>query len=97
MPTANSIKGVSALNNHIKLTDTHNQIVADKSYDALQNAPPIQLGGFRLRGAEELYPGSGTQPDTKRRRRTKKRNGRSHKRINRRRSRKSSHRRRRAH
>lgn len=97
MPTANSIKGVSALQNHINLTNTHNQIVADKSYDALQNAPPIQLGGFRLRGAEDLYPGSGTQPDTKRRRRTKKRNGRSHKRINRRRSLKSSHRRRRAH
>lgn len=97
VPTANSIKGVSALQNHINLTNTHNQIIADKSYDALQNAPPIQMGGFRLRGAEDLYPGSGTQPDTKRRRRTKKRNGRSHKRVNSRRSRKSMRRSRRAH
>ena len=96
-PSANSIKGVSALNNHINLTNTRNQIVADKSYDVLQNAQPIQLGGFRIRGAEDLYPGSGTQPDTKRRRRTKKKNGRSHKRINRRRSRKLSRHSRRAH
>jgi hypothetical protein len=55
----------------------------------LANAQPMTVkggrrGGFMLRGAEELYPGSGTQEDTKRKRKTKKKHGRRHNRTHRR-------------
>jgi hypothetical protein len=72
VPTANSIPGVSHEAVHIKNVDNLNQLRASASYDSLANAQPYQLGGFRLDDAEELYPGSGTQVDTKRRRKTKK-------------------------
>ncbi len=97
MPTANSIPGVSAANNHLNAVNNLNQIRADKVYDALQNAPPLKVGGFRLRDAEELYPMSGTHEDTKRTRRIKKKHGRRNHRTHRRRNRKSSTRSRRRH
>jgi hypothetical protein len=97
MPTANSIPGVSATNNHLNAVNNLNQIRADKVYDALQNAPPLKVGGFRLRDAEELYPMSGTHEDTKRTRRIKKKHGRRNHRTHRRGNRKSSTRSRRRH
>ena len=77
IPTANSIPGVSHEAVHIKGVDNLNQLRASAAYDKLANAQPYQLGGFRLDDAEELYPGSGTQVDTKRRRKTKKHGRRS--------------------
>lgn len=77
IPTANSIPGVSHETVHIKGVDALNQLRASAAYDKLANAQPYQLGGFRLDDAEELYPGSGTQVDTKRRRKTKKHGRRS--------------------
>jgi hypothetical protein len=90
MPTANSIPGVSATNNHLNAVNNLNQIRADSVYDSLHNAPPLKVGGFRLREAEELYPMSGTQEDTKRVRRIKKKHGRRNNRTHRRGNRKSS-------
>lgn len=88
LPSANSIPGVSATGVSKGLTDLHTQLKASASYDKLANAPPMQVGnhtgGFLLRGAEELYPGSGTQEDTKRKRKTKKKHGRRHNRTHRR-------------
>ena len=88
LPSANSIPGVSATGVSKGLTDLQAQIKASGSYDKLANAQPIKMGGrrggFLLRGAEELYPGSGTQEDTKRKRKTKKKHGRRHNRTHRR-------------
>ena len=97
MPTANSIPGVSAADNHLNAVNNLNQIRADKVYDALQNAPALKVGGFRMRDAEELYPMSGTHEDTKRVRRIKKKHGRRNHRTHRRGNRKSSTRSRRRH
>lgn len=100
IPEAGTIPGVSHTQNHLDAVNARNQIAADKVYDGLINATPIKMGGFRLRDAEELYPGSGTQDDTKHRRRTKKKHGSRNKRTHRRISRKSASRhsrRRRAH
>jgi hypothetical protein len=77
VPTANSIPGVSHEAVHIKGVDTLNQLRASASFDKLANAQPYTVGGFRLNDAEELYPGSGTQEDTKGRRKTKKHGRRS--------------------
>jgi hypothetical protein len=77
IPTANSIPGVSHEAVHIKGVDVLNQLRASSAGDTLINAQPYQLGAFRLNDAEELYPGSGTQVDTKRRRKTKKHGRRS--------------------
>ena len=93
IPEAGTIPGVSHAQNHINAINNLNQLRHDQVYDGLTNATPIQLGGFRLRDAEEMYPGSGTQEDTKHRRKTKKKHGSRHKRVNRRVSRKSSSRR----
>ena len=90
IPTANSIPGVSNTQLHLNAVNNLNQIRTDSSYDSLINAQPRQIAGFRLRDAEELYPGSGTQEDTKGGRKTKKKNGRRHNRTHRRRNRKSS-------
>jgi len=89
LPSANSIPGVSATGVSKGLTDLKAQIQASGSYDKLGDAQPIKMGGrrrggFVLRGAEELYPGSGTQEDTKRKRKTKKKHGRRHNRTHRR-------------
>uniref|UniRef100_A0A6C0CGW7 Uncharacterized protein n=1 Tax=viral metagenome TaxID=1070528 RepID=A0A6C0CGW7_9ZZZZ len=89
LPTANSVAGANAGDVLKKLVDAHTQIKASSTYDSLAKAPPIKVGGFRLIGAEDLYPGSGTQTDTKRRRKTKKKNGRHHKRTHRRKRSKS--------
>lgn len=93
IPEANTIPGVSHTQNHLNAINNLNQIRADQVYDGLVNATPIKMGGFRMRDAEELYPGSGTQVDTKHRRRTKKKHGSRHKRAHRRFSRKSTARR----
>lgn len=91
LPTANSVPGVNADDVFKASVDLKNQIAADKSYDHLVGTTPIKVGGFVIRGAEDLYPGSGTQADTKRRRKVK--HGRRSKRTRRRGNRKSSHRR----
>jgi hypothetical protein len=91
LPTANSVPGVNADDVLKGTVDLKNQIAADKSYDHLRGATPIKLGGFRFRDAEELYPGSGSQEDTKGR--SKVKHGRRSKRTHRRGNRKSSHRR----
>ena len=93
IPEAGTIPGVSHAQNHINAINNLNQLRHDQVYDGLGNATPIKLGGFRMRDAEELYPGSGTQEDTKHRRKTKKKHGSRHKRTHRRISRKSSSRR----
>jgi len=93
LPTANSVPGVNADDVFKAGVDLKNQIVADKSYDHLRGSTPITVGGFRLRGAEELYPGSGAEEDTKGRRKV---NGRHSKRTHRRgHSKRSAHTRRR--
>jgi hypothetical protein len=93
IPEAGSIPGVSHAQNHLNAINNLNQFRHDQVYDGLMNETPIKMGGFRMRDAEELYPGSGTHEDTKHRRRTKKKHGSRHKRVNRRISRKSSSRR----
>lgn len=94
LPTANSVPGVNADDVLKGTVDLKNQIAADKSYDHLRGATPIKLGGFRFRDAEELYPGSGSQEDTKGR--SKVKHGRHSKRTHRRRhSKRSTHTRRR--
>jgi hypothetical protein len=84
LPSANSIPGISATGVGAGLTNLSPQLKASASYDKLANAQPMTVGGFLLRGAEELYPGSGTQEDTKRKRKTKKKHGRRHNRTHRR-------------
>ena len=96
IPEAGTIPGVSHTQNHLNAVNNLNQIRASGVYDGLINATPIKMGGFRLRDAEELYPGSGTHVDTKHRRRTKKKHGSRNKRVNRRVSRKSASRHRRS-
>jgi hypothetical protein len=91
LPTANSVPGVNADDVLKGTVDLKNKIAADNSSDHLRGATPIKLGGFRFRDAEELYPGSGSQEDTKGR--SKVKHGRRSKRTHRRRHRKSSHRR----
>lgn len=90
IPEANTIPGVSHTQNHLNAVNNLNQLRHDQVYDGLNNATPIKMGGFRMRDAEGIYPGSGTQVDTKRSRKTKKKHGSRHKRINRRISRKST-------
>jgi hypothetical protein len=90
LPTANSVPGVNADDVFKASIDLKNQIAADKSYDGLRGVTPMTVGGFRLRGAEDLYPGSGAEEDTKGRRKV---NGRRGKRTHRRKRGKSTHRR----
>ena len=88
LPSAGSIPGISATGVGAGLTNLSTQLKASGSYDKLAGAQPRTVGGrrggFLLRGAEELYPGSGTQEDTKRKRKTKKKHGRRHNRTHRR-------------
>lgn len=95
IPEAHTIPGVSHAQNHLNAINNLNQLRADQVYDGLVNATPIKMGGFRIRDAEGMYPGSGTQVDTKRSRRTKKKHGSRHKRTHRRLRNKSSSRHRR--
>ena len=96
LPTANSIAGANSADVLKKLVDAHTQVKASSAYDSLAKAQPVKVGGFRLVGAEDLYPGSGTEPDTKGRRKTKKKHGRRIKRTHRRKRSKSRHLRRRS-
>jgi len=84
LPSAGSIAGVTPTNVGRDLSNLAAQIKADGAYDKLSGANPQLVGGFLLRGSEEMYPASGTQEDTKRRRKTKKKHGRRHKRTHRR-------------
>ena len=90
LPTANSVPGINHEDILKNAADLQNQIKANSGYDHLRSATPIKMGGFRLRGAEELYPGSGSEEDTKGRRKV---NGRRRKRTHRRKRGKSTHRR----
>jgi hypothetical protein len=82
LPTANSVPGVDADSVFKAGVDLKNQIVADKSYDHLRGSTPMTVGGFRFREGEEVYPGSGSQEDTKGR--SKVKHGRHSKRTHRR-------------
>lgn len=84
LPSAGSIPGVTPTNVSRDLSNTAAQLKADAAYDGLANKNPYLVGGFLLRGSEEMYPASGTQEDTKRTRKTKKKHGRRHKRTHRR-------------
>lgn len=89
IPTANSIPGQNPTDIAQKAVEQLAQLKAASAYDKFADAQPMQVnsttmkGGFVLRGAEDLYPGSGTQSDTKRRRKTKKKHGRRHRRTRR--------------
>jgi hypothetical protein len=96
LPTANSVPGANPTDVMKKLVDIQTQLKASGTYDKLINAPPAKVGGFRMYGAEDLYPGSGTHSDTKDRRKTKKKHGRRHKRTHRGKRSKSRHLRRRS-
>ena len=49
LPTAGSIPGVSHQSVMQKIINNHNDIVTAGSYDKLANAPPIKLGGQRVK------------------------------------------------
>jgi hypothetical protein len=84
IPTAGSISGQNPTSVSKSMVETLAQLKASGSYDKLTNAQPMQVkGGFRLRGAEDLYPGSGTQSETKGKSKTKKKHGRRHRRTHR--------------
>ena len=96
LPTASSVPGGNPTDVSKKMVEMAAQVKASASYDKMANQPPIKIGGFRLRGAEDLYPGSGTESETKRKRKTKKKHGRRHRRTHRRSRRKSRNLRRRS-
>lgn len=96
IPTANSVPGANPTDVGQKLAEVAAQLKAGAVYDKLIDATPRKIGGFRVRGAEDMYPGSGTHVDTKQRRKTKKKNGRRHKRTHRGKRSKSRHLRRRS-
>lgn len=77
LPEAHSIKGVSSSANHINGINTLNQIRADKVYDSLIGATPIQMGAARIRDEEEMY-GSGKKTNSWNGRRRKRTNRRKH-------------------
>jgi hypothetical protein len=77
IPEAGTIRGVSYAGVHLKNADNLNQLLADKTGDALKNAQPFDP--MPTRGGRR----------TKRHRKV---NGRSNKRTHRRRNRKSTHR-----
>jgi hypothetical protein len=89
IPTAGSVPGQNPTDIAQKSVELRAQLAASRSYDSLANAQPREVtsadlkGGFRLRDAEDLYPGSGTQSDSKRKRKTKKKHGRGHRRTHR--------------
>ena len=89
IPTANSVPGQNPTDIAQKAVEQLAALKAAGSYDKFVGAQPMQVtpgalkGGFVLRGAEDLYPGSGTQSDTKRKRKTKKKHGRRNRRTRR--------------
>jgi len=89
IPTASSVPGQNPTDVAQKSVEVLAQLKASRAYDGLANAQPHEVtssdvkGGFRLRDAEDLYPGSGTQSDSKRKRKTKKKHGRGHRRTHR--------------
>lgn len=84
VPTANSIPGVSASQNHINGVNLLNQFKADRVYDGLITATPRQVAGFRMRD-ESKY---GAKRKTIKR--VTKKHGRRSNRTHRRKHRKSS-------
>jgi len=78
LPEAGTIRGVSAMNNHLANVNNLNQIRADASGDKFLHAQP--------------YDPSPTKGGRRTKRHRKAKNGRSHKRTYRRRNRKSTHR-----
>lgn len=89
IPTAGSVPGQNPTDIAQKSVEVLAQLKASRAYDGLADATPREVtsadlkGGFRLRDAEDLYPGSGTQSDSKRKRKTKKKHGRGHRRTHR--------------
>jgi hypothetical protein len=86
IPTAGSVPGQNPTNVGKGLVELLAQTKASRAYDGLTNATPMQVkGGFRMRGAEDLYPGTGTesQSRTKGKSKTKKKHGRRHRRTRR--------------
>jgi len=84
IPTAHSVPGANPTDVGQKLAEVAAQVKAGGVYDNLIGSTPYKVGGLRIYGAEDLYPGSGTHVDTKQKRKTKKKNGRRHKRTHRR-------------
>ena len=78
LPEAGTIRGVSAMNNHLANVNNYNQIVASASGDKLLNAQP--------------YDPTPTKGGRRTKRHRKAKNGRSNKRTHRRGNRKSTHR-----
>jgi hypothetical protein len=89
IPTANSVAGQNPTDVAKNAVEALAQLKASAAYDQFAKATPMEVkasdlkGGFRLRGAEYMYPGSGTQSDTKGKRKTKKKHGRRHRRTRR--------------
>jgi hypothetical protein len=89
IPTANSVPGQNPTDIAQKAVEVLADLKAGAAYDQFAKSTPMAVkasdlkGGFRLRGAEYMYPGSGTQSDTKGKRKTKKKNGRSRRRTRR--------------
>lgn len=89
IPTAGSVPGQNPTDIAQRTVEQLAALKAARAYDGLADAQPrdvssaVVKGGFRLRDAEELYPGSGTQSDSKRKRKTKKKHGRGHRRTHR--------------
>jgi len=89
IPTANSVPGQDPGSVAQKTDEVLAQLKASAAYDQFAGSTPMAVkasdlkGGFRLRGAEDMYPGSGTQSDTKGKRKTKKKHGRRHRRTRR--------------
>lgn len=89
IPTANSVPGQDPTDIAQKADQVFAQLKASAAYDQFAKSTPMAVkasdlkGGFRLRGAEDMYPGSGTQSDTKGKRKTKKKHGRRHRRTRR--------------
>ena len=91
IPTAGSVPGQNPTDIAQKAVEQLAGLKAARAYDGLADATPRDVksadldlkGGFRLRDAEDLYPGSGTQSDSKRKRKTKKKHGRGHRRTHR--------------
>jgi hypothetical protein len=89
IPTASSVPGQDPGKVAQGAVEALAQLKAGAAYDQFAKATPMTVkasdlkGGFRLRGAEDMYPGSGTQSDTKGKRKTKKKHGRRHRRTRR--------------
>jgi len=89
IPTASSVPGQNPTKVAQDAVEALAQLKTGAAYDQFAKATPMTVkasdlkGGFRLRGAEDMYTGSGTQSDTKGKRKTKKKHGRRHRRTRR--------------